>query len=401
MTEKIALVPDNEFERLLKLSEYDIDYSDIHGKLNDLTRLAAYVTGTPISLVNLLEANIQWTVSNFGWDLEQTPRKDSVCQYAILDDSPIEVEDMTRDERFKNKSYVTQDPHIRYYYGVPLTTPDGIRIGAMCVMDTKENDLTPEKEEFLKIIANEVITRIEYEHKLKLMRINMDELKEIQRKVSHDIRGPIGGIIGLAEILRDQAEENKMEEFMELLELINKGGRSVLELTDEILSNYKVDGQVQNIPANEITLPLLKNKLENLYQPQTRSKSLKFNVTVEGEHKNLSFPKHKLLQVFGNLITNSIKFTPENGSITVNLKMIRKTTNILHAEIIDTGVGMTKEQVQEIMSGNAKSTAGTKNERGFGFGFQLARHLIESMKGNLEVDSEPERGTNITVLIPL
>jgi len=81
--------------------------------------------------------------------------------------------------------------------------------------------------------------------------------------------------------------------------------------------------------------------------------------------------------------------------------MIRKTTNILHAEIIDTGVGMTKEQVQEIMSGNAKSTAGTKNERGFGFGFQLARHLIESMKGNLEVDSEPERGTNITVLIPL
>ncbi|MEX2476848.1 MAG: hypothetical protein WD357_00325 [Gracilimonas sp.] len=58
----------------------------MQGKLNDLTRLAAYVTGTPISLVNLLEANIQWTVSNFGLDVEQTPREETACQFVILGD---------------------------------------------------------------------------------------------------------------------------------------------------------------------------------------------------------------------------------------------------------------------------------------------------------------------------
>jgi signal transduction histidine kinase len=400
MTDQITPVPDNEFERLLKLSEYDIDYSEIQGKLNDLTRLAAYVTGTPISLVNLLDANVQWTVSNFGLDVKQTPRKETACQYVVLSDAPLEIEDMTLDERFKDKNYVNEYPHIKYYYGVPLTTPDGIRIGAMCVMDTKQNDLSPEKEEFLKIIASEVITRIEYEHKLKLMRKNVDELKEIQRKVSHDIRGPIGGIIGIAEILRDQAEESKMEEFMQLLELINKGGRSVLELANDILSTYRMEDETKKIPANELTLSKLQSKLTDLYQPQATSKSLKFNISVEGNHTELTFPKHKLLQILGNLITNAIKFTSEKGSVKVSLEIIQSPDNVLQVKIIDTGIGMTKEQVHEITSGKAKSTAGTKDERGFGFGFQLARHLLESMKGDLEVDSEPEKGTNITVRIP-
>ncbi|MFD2533299.1 GAF domain-containing sensor histidine kinase [Gracilimonas halophila] len=401
MSKNNALVPNNEFDRLLKLSEYDIDYSDIHGKLDDLTRLAAYVTGTPISLVNILEANTQWTVSNFGLDVTQTPRDQTACQYVVLSESPLEIEDMAEDERFNTKDYVTEEPHIRYYYGVPLTTPDGIRIGAMCVMDTKKNDLSPEKEEFLKIIASEVITRFEYEHKLKLMRDNVDELKEIQRKVSHDIRGPIGGIIGIAEILRDQAEESKLDEFMQLLELINKGGRSVLDLANDILSNYKTGEDDKAIPANELTLPVLQQKLKNLYEPQARAKSQDFSVNINGGLKDHSFPKHRLLQVIGNLITNAIKFTPEKGTIKVELELKSTPEMTLHVQIADTGIGMNESQVQEIMSGNPKSTAGTKEERGFGFGFQLARHLTESMKGKLSINSEVDKGTKITLQFPV
>ncbi|HET8865190.1 MAG TPA: sensor histidine kinase, partial [Gracilimonas sp.] len=81
MSKQIAPIPDNEFNRLLKLSEYDLDYSEIQHKLDDLTRLAAFVAGTPISLINLLDNTTQWTVSNVGLDLFQMPREESVCQY--------------------------------------------------------------------------------------------------------------------------------------------------------------------------------------------------------------------------------------------------------------------------------------------------------------------------------
>jgi signal transduction histidine kinase len=401
MSNQLATIPDNEFERLLKLSEYDIDYTEIHGKLDDLTKLAAYVTGTPISLVNIMEANTQWTLSNYGLDVTQTPRKDTACQYVILDDKPMEVEDMKTDERFSDKNYVTNSPNIRYYYGVPLTSPDGLRIGAMCVMDTKKNDLSPEKEEFLSIIANEVVTRIEYEHKLKLMRHNVDELKEIQRKVSHDIRGPIGGIIGIAEILRDQAEESKMEEFMQLLELINKGGRSVLDLADEILSNYKDTAQKPKFPEHQLNLSALKEKLIGLYNPQAKTKSITYSVSIITGQDEYTFPKYRLLQIFGNLITNAIKFTPVNGTVHVDLSLSKVSEPKLQFVVEDTGVGMEPEKINQILSDQAQTTAGTKYERGFGFGFQLARHLVESMKGSIEIDSEPGKGTKVSVNIPL
>lgn len=400
MSDSIAPIPSNEFERALKLSEYDIDYSDIHGKLDDLTRLAAHVAGTPISLINLLDTTTQWTVSNFGLDAHQSPRENTVCQYVILDDDAFEVQNMNKDERFKDKEYVTDDPHIQYYYGVPLKTPDGHRIGAMCVMDTDEHELSPEKEAFLKIIANEVITRIEYEHKLKLMRHNVDELKEIQRKVSHDIRGPIGGIIGIAEILRDQAEESKMGEFMELLELINKGGRSVLDLADEILSNYKVETDKARVESNQLNLKVLQEKLLNLYQPQAKNKSIDYQVEITNNNQGLTFPKHKLLQILGNLISNAIKFTPEKGSVSVNLNVERPDLHLI-ASIKDTGIGMSKAQIDAIISDEGTSTEGTQNEHGYGFGFKLARHLVESMKGTLHIESEEGQGTEINVRIPL
>ncbi|MEQ8523139.1 ATP-binding protein [Gracilimonas sp.] len=400
MSDSPAPIPNNEFERALKLSEYDIDYSEIHGKLDDLTKLAAHVAGTPISLINLLDTTTQWTVSNFGLDIQQTPREDTVCQYVVLDDEAVEVEDMTEDDRFKFKDYVTDDPHIRYYFGVPLKTPDGHRIGAMCVMDTDEHELSPEKEAFLKIIANEVITRIEYEHKLKLMRHNVDELKEIQRKVSHDIRGPIGGIIGIAEILRDQAEESKMDEFMQLLELINKGGRSVLDLADEILSNYEEQTSQTKLQKNQLTLEVLQKKLEDLYKPQAINKSISYQVEINNGHQGLAFPKHKLLQILGNLISNAIKFTPEKGQVKVGLD-IKKPDLELIATVKDNGVGMTKDQIDMVMSDQAKSTEGTGNERGFGFGFKLAKHLVESVKGSLHIESKKGSGTQITVNIPL
>lgn len=399
MGDIIAPFPDNEFERVLKLSEYDIDYSEIKGKLNNLTRLAAFVAGTPISLINLLDTTTQWTVSSFGLDIHQLPRERTVCQYVVLENDAVEIEEMNQDKRFKDQDYVTRDPFIQYYYGIPLTTPDGFKIGAMCVMDNESQELSPEKKDFLKIIAHEVMTRIEYEHKLKVMRKSINELQEIHNKVSHDIRSPISGIINIAEILRDQAKEEKMDELMEFMELINKGGRSVLDLADEILSTYKGQNGSAQITSDQITLPVLKEKLENLYEPQAQSKSISYDVTLANEHRGVEFPKSKLLQILGNLISNAIKFTPENGFVQVELN-IKKTDKTLIAKVKDNGVGISPEQIEKLLNDEVESTPGTGNEKGYGFGMKLAKHLTETLNGTLQIESEKNKGTAITVSIP-
>lgn len=396
-----TLIPENEFERLLKLSEYNIDYSEIYSKIDDLTKLAAYVTNKPISLVNILEANTQWTISSVGLEIHQTPREDTACQYVVLGDDSLEIEDMSQDTRFKDKDYVVQDPNIRYYFGVPLTTPNGAKIGAMCVMDTKTSEIGPEKAEFLKIIANQVMNCIESHQKIVLMGRAMEELKEIQHKVSHDIRGPIGGIMGIAEIIEEELDEGNLEEIPHFLDLIKNGGQSVLDLASDILSSYNKDEQQIKDTTQKLTLVHLQEKLNNLYQPQAEVKSIELKVEIGEENQEVKLPKYNLMQIFGNLITNAIKFTPEHGEVDVYMSLYETEETLLTFKISDNGVGMTESQLKAILSDQPKTTAGTNDERGFGFGFQLARHLTKKLNGELNIDSEPGEGTTITIQIPV
>lgn len=390
-----------EFRRLLKLAELDVDFSTVDKKLDDLTKLAAHITGTPISLINLLEANTQWTVSNYGLDIQHTPREDTVCQYVIQSDEPLEISSMTEDDRFKDKQYVIQSPHIQYYYGIPLSNGDGNRVGALCVMDTKPKDLTDTQKDMLDIIADQAMNCIQNHHKMKMMQEAIDNLKLVQQKVTHDIRGPIGGIIGIAEIMEAELEDPDFDEYRRFLELIKSGGQSVLELADDILSNdFRLSTDVDEYTF-QTNINELKAKLLALYKPQALSKSIDLYAEVSAEEPERYFPKHKLMQVFGNLITNAIKFTEPGGRVDVELALIETDETTLKFRVTDNGKGMSPERIEEILSDNPESTAGTGLERGFGYGFQLARHLVESLNGELFIESKPDAGTSVTVFIPI
>ncbi|WP_432328631.1 hypothetical protein ACRQ5D_07940 [Mucilaginibacter sp. P25] len=87
-------------ERLLSLSEFDLDYTEHKDSFKDLAKLAAKVTGTEVSLVNLIDSYTQWSISGHGLEIEQMPREDSVCQYTIIDGEYFEVEDLRNDRTF-------------------------------------------------------------------------------------------------------------------------------------------------------------------------------------------------------------------------------------------------------------------------------------------------------------
>ncbi|RZM07646.1 MAG: GAF domain-containing protein [Pedobacter sp.] len=153
-------IPHNEMERVLELSDYDLDYTSFQDSFKDLAKLAAKVAGTNISLVNLIDSFTQWSITNHGLDVSQMPREESICQYTIMGDNPFEVTDLRADDRFSDRGYVTGAPNVKYYFGVPLTTEEGTNIGALCVLDQDVKTLSPEKVELLKIIAGEIVNRL-------------------------------------------------------------------------------------------------------------------------------------------------------------------------------------------------------------------------------------------------
>lgn len=395
-------MPTNEMERLKALSDLDLDYSSLGDNLKSLSKLAAKIAGTDISMVNLIDSLTQWTIANHGLELDQMDREDSVCQYTIVEKEGFEVLDLSADERFKEKFYVTGNPGIRYYYGVPLRADNGSHLGALCVLDTKTRSLTPEKVEMLKIIADEIVNRLKALRVVESLRDQVSEVNENQRRVAHDIRGPLGGIIGLARIISEQGDENTMDEVLEFINLIQKSGHSILELADEILSIDKpVLLKEAKLNSDEFNQISLKEKLLKLYVPQAINKKVNFEVITNANTQGIPFSKNKLLQIVGNLISNSMKFTPAGGSVTVNLGIdFEAVGHILQIKVEDTGVGMTADKITQILNGKGETTEGTSGEQGYGFGLALVKHLVDNLKGTMQITSQLGNGTVFTVSLP-
>ncbi|MBV9988509.1 MAG: GAF domain-containing sensor histidine kinase [Chitinophagaceae bacterium] len=390
-------------ERIIELSELDIDYSEFQNSFKDLTKLAAKVAGTEVSLINLIDTFTQWSIANYGLPLEQMPREDSVCQYTIVaGEGQFEVKDLSADERFREKTYVTGGPRLRYYFGIPLQTSTGHNLGALCVLDKIGKEITPEKVELLKIIADEIVNRLTALKVIQNLRMRVKDSTDAQRKVAHDIRGPLGGIIGLAQIISEQGDANTMEEVLEFINLIQKSGNSLLELANEILSTDKnASSTPAELKGQESNLTTFKSKLEKLYTPQALNKQVNFQVNIVSGAEQTPFAKTKLLQIAGNLISNALKFTQVEGEVIVELSLTTgKFQNLLTIKVTDTGVGMDQATIDRIMDGTASSTDGTSGEQGFGFGLALVKHLVEGLKGSLQISSRPGEGTSFEVKLP-
>jgi len=389
-------IPANELDRAMGLSDFNIDYTNTENNFKDLARLAASVAGTEISLVNLIDSYTQWTISGHGLDIDQMPREESVCQYTIVEDDHFEVDDLSQDIRFKDKFYVSQDPKLKYYYGIPLKS-NGHNLGALCLMDRNIKTLAPEKTELLKIIAEEIVNRLNAYKVIESLRDKVTEVTATQNKVVHDIRGPLGGIIGLAQIISEQGKENNMDEVLEFINMIHKSGNSILELADEILTS---ENKATALKGGELNLKTFREKLEKLYIPQARSKTIDLSISISPETDNIPFSKSKLLQITGNLISNAIKFTATSGYVRVKLALVQKeNSNILKIIVEDSGTGLEQDKINNILSGDSGTTEGTDGEKGYGFGLALVKHLIDGLKGTLKISSN-QNGAKFEVELP-
>jgi hypothetical protein len=124
-------------------------------RFDRVVRLARALFHVPMAAITLVDEHRQWHKANAGFATEFTegPRGQSFCHHTIQRSALMEVKDATRDERFVDNPAVTGDTHVRFYAGQPLHAPDGERIGALCIVDTKPRDLTSDEEEVLVEMA--------------------------------------------------------------------------------------------------------------------------------------------------------------------------------------------------------------------------------------------------------
>jgi len=156
-----ARIPENESSRLASLYRYEILDTEVERAFDELTSLAAQICGTAIAFISFVDSDRQWFKSCVGLDVKQLPRDSSFCAHAILYDEPLIVSDALLDARFAGNDLVTGEPHIRFYAGAQLITPDGYKLGTLAAMSGEPHHLSTEQAKALQILANQVVQQLE------------------------------------------------------------------------------------------------------------------------------------------------------------------------------------------------------------------------------------------------
>jgi anti-sigma regulatory factor (Ser/Thr protein kinase) len=158
--------PVDEQARLAALRRYRILDTDPERAFDDLTMLASHICGTPMALITLIDEDRQWFKSEVGVGIRETERSIAFCTHAITQPGIMEVPDARDDDRFRHNPMVVGVPHIRFYAGAPLITPDGHGLGTLCVVDTKPRRLTAEQAQALDALRRQAQAQLELRHNL-------------------------------------------------------------------------------------------------------------------------------------------------------------------------------------------------------------------------------------------
>lgn len=150
-----APIPENEERRLAELYTYDLLDTPAEAAFDRLTHALCHLLDVPIATITLVDRHRQWLKSARGLDIAETERGLPFCGHVVYHGAPLLIADTHRDERFREHPYVTGPPYIRFYAGMPLTSANGLPLGAVCALDTRPRQLTAEE-----VACHEDITRI-------------------------------------------------------------------------------------------------------------------------------------------------------------------------------------------------------------------------------------------------
>jgi hypothetical protein len=162
-------VPPNEAARLKILDETGMLYSEPSYNFDRLCRLAADLFETPMATVSLIGKDVQWFKAKFGLDLCMTAREAAFCNYTILHDDVMVVSDALQDYRFKRNPLVTGDPGIRFYAGAPIVFSPTLRLGSLCVLDTRPRSLSALQKRCLKSMGESLGTEMRLIYSVRMM----------------------------------------------------------------------------------------------------------------------------------------------------------------------------------------------------------------------------------------
>ncbi|MGH6671255.1 MAG: response regulator [Xanthobacteraceae bacterium] len=219
--------------------------------------------------------------------------------------------------------------------------------------------------------------------------------------MSHELRTPLNAIIGYSEILLEDATDRGDKVSMADLEKIQAAGKHLLGLINDILDLSKIEAGRMDVYLEHVFLGRLVDEVKTIVEPMMKKNGNTLVIDCPPDIGSLQTDLTKLKQGIINLLSNAAKFT-KVGTVTLRLSRERRDEKPwVKFEIIDSGIGMTEEQVGRLFQAFTQADSSTtRNFGGTGLGLTITRHFCTMLGGTIEVKSLPGQGSNFTILLP-
>jgi signal transduction histidine kinase len=333
------------------------------------------------------------------------PIENSIAGLVFKEVKPVLIRDVKTDPRWNRQVDQVSDFDTRSILGVPLKIKNQV-IGVMELLNkVGERGFTQEDIQIATTLAAQAAVAIENTRLVKDTQQAYEELAELDRLksefvniASHELRTPLAVILGYASFLRDRVGKEESEQ----LEIVLSSAMKLRNLIDDMMNLRHVkDNDLQLQLSIFSMLELVKEVLLE-FQTLIIAKSLRVKVQLhEGDDDpvNIEADRQKVYLIIANLISNAIKFTPENGFVLVSLG---RRGGYIYLQIADTGIGISEEQHEKIFEDfyQVERTLSRRFE-GIGLGLPIVKGMVEVHKGKITVESVEGRGSQFTVMLPL
>jgi two-component sensor histidine kinase len=352
--------------RLDALRRYGILDTPRESDFDEVVKVASAICGTPISVINLIDEGRQWFKAEVGLGVRETPLDSSICAHAILQPGLFIVPDTTLDRRFADNPLVTGDPHLRFYAGALLETPEGFPLGTVCVLDYKPRELDDTQKAFLRLMASQVMKLLELrriavvEH---AARIKAEELvKENQTLMREGDHRLMNSLQLVQSLLALQSRSTSSEEVRAQLDL---AGNRVIAIAT-VHKQLHLTGSMEEVDIADF-LRRLCDSLKYTAPAQIAA----IDVTADSARFRSDIASGMGLLV-AELVTNSFKYAyaaGESGNIAVDFK---QGSDGWCLQVSDEGRGLPE---------------GFDIDQSKGFGMQVVKAFVRRLDAKMTVSS--------------
>lgn len=218
--------------------------------------------------------------------------------------------------------------------------------------------------------------------------------KDFVANVSHELKTPITSIKGFSETLLDGAMENK-ETLIEFLNIILKESDRLQSLIQDLLDLTKLEQHSFSLVKERINIVDILREVNKILARKAEIKNLSLEFIHDGTDIWIEGDRGRLTQVFLNLVSNAISYTPNDGKVIIS---IEERKNDIHVMVADTGIGIDKKETERIFERFYRvDKARSRNSGGTGLGLAIVKHLVELHKGTICVESKVGKGTTFTI----